>query len=67
MQQICKMTEEHNRINSLTNNVVGGENPFQFIIDPETRKRVSVFSKEGKRILKELIGKYEQFMQKIKK
>lgn len=66
MQQICKMTAEHARINAM-NNVGGGENPFQFIIDPETRKRVSTFSKEGKRILKELIAKYEEFMRKIKK
>lgn len=63
MQQICKMTAEHARINAM-DNVGGGENPFQFIIDPETRKRVSTFSKEGKRILKELVAKY---MQKTKK
>ena len=45
MQQICKMTAEHARINAM-DNVGGGKNPFQFIIDPKTRKRVSTFSKE---------------------
>ena len=66
MQQICKMTAEHARINAL-NNVGGGKNSFKFIIDPETRKRVSTFSKEGKHILKKLIAKYEDFVRKIKK
>ena len=66
MQQICKMTAEHARINAM-NNVGGGEKSFQFIIDPKTRKRVSTFSKEGKRILKELIAKYEEFIRNTKK
>ena len=66
MQQICKMTAEHARINAM-DNVGGGEKPFQFIIDPETRKRVSTFSKEGKRILKELVAKYKELVQKTKK
>lgn len=66
MQQICKMTAEHARINAM-DNVGGGENPFKFIIDPETRKRVSTFSKEGKRILKKLVAEYEELMRKIKK
>ena len=66
MQQICKMTAEHARINAI-DNVGGGKNPFKFIIDPETRKRVSTFSKEGKRILKKLVANYEELMRKIKK
>lgn len=66
MQQICKMTAEHARINAM-DNVGGGKNPFKFIIDPETRKRVSTFSKEGKRILKKLVANYEELMRKIKK
>ena len=66
MQQICKMTAEHARINAM-DNVGGGENPFKFIIDPKTRKQVSTFSKEGKHILKKLVTKYEDLMRKIKK
>tara|TARA_B100000902_G_C27020533_1_gene769326 strand:- start:87 stop:287 length:201 start_codon:yes stop_codon:yes gene_type:complete len=66
MQQICKMTEEHKRIISFKNNIIGGQNTFKFIINPKTREKFSIFSKEGKKILKELINKYENFMKKNK-
>tara|TARA_B100000085_G_C18399011_1_gene453732 strand:- start:27 stop:527 length:501 start_codon:yes stop_codon:yes gene_type:complete len=42
-----------------TNQVGGGVNPFNFIINPETGARMSLFSSGGKSLLKNLIKLYK--------
>lgn len=42
-----------------TNQVGGGVNPFNFIINPETGARMSLFSSGGKALLKNLIKLYK--------
>lgn len=61
--KICKMSLELARINNNLNTQGGGENntkTYSVIIDPVTFKSVSLFSNEGKTILKNLIGEYKR-------
>ena len=38
----------------------GGKSPFNFITNPDTNKKVSIFSKEGKALLKEYVKSYKK-------
>ena len=69
-EKICKMSLELARINNNNNNIninnnynkSGGDNEdiYNKILDPVTLKSVSLFSNEGKAILKNLIAQYKR-------
>ena len=60
-EKICKMSLELARINNSLNLSGGAKNTtYNTIIDPVTFKNVSLYSNEGKTILKNLIAEYKR-------
>ena len=61
--KICKMSLELARINNNLNMQGGNRNntkTYSVIIDPITFKTVSLYSREGQSILKNLISEYKR-------
>ena len=48
-----------NNNDNMNNNQVGGGSPFNYIQDPENSKQYSIFSKEGKELLKRYVKAYK--------
>ena len=60
-EKICKMSLELARINNSLKHSGGAKNTtYNTIIDPVTYKNVSLYSNEGKTILKNLIDQYKR-------
>ena len=52
--------EELNNTNDVVNNQVGGGSPFNLITDPDTNTSFSIFSAQGKSLLKKYVKAFKQ-------